>query len=86
MKIYKYELELTDVQTIQVPYRFQPLSVQFQGDNLCLWAMMNENSCDMVYKTITIIGTGNSIGRGPGVFIDTVQKNGFVWHIFIKDY
>lgn len=85
MKIYKYVIDLTDVQTFRVPYGFQPLSAQFQGDDLCIWAMVNEQNHDMESKTVTIIGTGNKIGEGPGLFIDTVQKNGFVWHVFIKD-
>lgn len=85
MRIYKYDLALTDKQVIQVSYKFQPLSVQVQNNTLCLWAIVDETDKFLVDRNITIIGTGNPINEPPGVFIDTVQQNGYVWHVFYKD-
>lgn len=82
MRIYKYDLALTGTQTIQVPYRFQPLSVQIQHNTIMLWALVDETDEFLSDRKITIIGTGNPIDEPPGVFIGTVQQNGFVWHVF----
>lgn len=85
MKIWKYKLELTDVQFLKMPYRNQILSIQRQDEQICMWALVDEKDIDLINKKITIIGTGNDIGEGPGLFIGTVQSNGFVWHVFIQD-
>lgn len=84
MKIWKYELELTDIQFIKVPYKSQILSVQVQNDILCMWAIVDDYDIDVVNIKINIVGTRNPIENNLGVFIDTVQNNGFVWHVFAR--
>ena len=36
-KIYKYELEITEIQTVEMPVGAEILCVQFQDEALCLW-------------------------------------------------
>lgn len=42
--IFKYPLEITDVQTINLPYGFVPLTVQMQGKQLTLWAEVDSDA------------------------------------------
>jgi len=83
--IWKFPLELTDRQTIKMPIDAQILSVQSQGNVICLWAIVDE--CDgnrLVPRTFFIAGTGNPLPCNPKsmAFIGTVQIVPFVWHVF----
>ena len=85
-RIWKWELEITDLQTIAVPRDPSFLSVQFQSGTLCLWALVDPDEPKRKYA-IRIIGTGNPISDPPlsaNRFIGTVQQfNGeLVWHVF----
>lgn len=80
--IYKYELDITDVQVIRPPAAAHFLEVAFQQDKLFVWALVNTD-----YKphdrVIKIYGTGNPIESGTGLYIGTVHApNGLVWHVF----
>ncbi len=87
--IYRYPLAITDIQTIEVPFRFKILDAQFKDGVPCLWC---EVETDHAPKglTIEIIGTGNPmIDLDPGVvrrYIATIQHtlNGYtlVWHLY----
>lgn len=87
MKIFKYALEITDEQHVELPHDSQLLSVQDQNGQLTLWALINPN-LNMVFRLVTIIGTGHPITKPRavlGTFIGTVQMyNGLVWHVFVK--
>lgn len=85
MKIFKYPLELTDSQIIDMPKGAEILCVQNQRGNLCLWAEVNPEAA-MTKRKIELHGTGNEIGLGdPGFYIGTAQwGDAFVWHIYDK--
>jgi len=59
-RIFKYDLEIIDEQNLILPHEYEILTVQPQGEKLCLWAMVNSAS---IYKNITIrmYGTGHLI-------------------------
>jgi hypothetical protein len=84
LRIYKYELEITDAQRVRLPKGSTILSVQDQGGTLCLWALCDitqEDSTRYVY----IVGTGNSAGVSEhSTYVGTVQMMGgrLVWHVF----
>lgn len=89
MIVGKYMLQITDEQTVMMPFGAQILSVQFQKDhnhrdNLQLWALIDETSTNKQHREIRIVGTGNPIEEHPGVFIGTVQEAGgaLIWHVF----
>lgn len=84
-KIYKYQLEVTDTQFIELPLGAEILTAQMQGDQLCLWAMVNTLS-DAITKIrrIEIIGTGNPVPTGDLKYISTFQILGgsLIFHVF----
>jgi hypothetical protein len=86
--IYKYPLEITDTQTVELPYEHRILSVQAQNGILCLWAAVDLEETFKADRTIRIIGTGNQSDEldfyfsGDMEFISTVQLSGLVWHVF----
>ncbi len=84
-RIWKYQLQITDMQTILVPLDFEILSVGNQDGNLCLWLLVNSKAPATEVLHIEIIGTGNPIYNDMGVdrkFIGTVIVGPFVWHVF----
>jgi hypothetical protein len=82
MVIWKFTLELTDIQKLTITEGAQILSVANQNGNLCLWVMLVPH-LRKVKRTIEIIGTGNPIEEGiERKFIGTAVINPFVWHVF----
>jgi len=82
--IYKYPLEITDTQAVNMPHGAQLLSVQKQNGELCLWALV-DTAQPTAPRQIVIVGTGNPI-QNPGTYVDSVQMENewgvLVWHIF----
>lgn len=96
--IYKYELEITDSQILQMHGIPRFLSVQEQNGKLVVWAIIDTNN-GINGREILIVGTGNEIpnyynlsGRSydsaSGYTTEhigtVVMNNGLVWHIFVK--
>jgi len=80
--IWKYPIKVTDKQFVRMPRGSKILSAQVQGEQVYIWASVRSDNV-MVDRCITIIGTGMRIHIGQyGVHIGTIQKDGFVWHIF----
>lgn len=91
-KIYKYPLELTDFQEVDMPEGAEILSVQTQyapfgsplKEHLCMWAMVDTDK-PVQTRRIRIFGTGNPMTYEHELkFIDTVQmsNHALVWHVF----
>ncbi len=80
--IWKYELQMKDQQTIEMPKGAELLSVQVQFGIPVLWALVNPDA-ELVSRRIGTHGTGHSIQHG-GRFIGTYQVcNGeLVFHVF----
>lgn len=95
IKIYKYELEITDTQTVQMQEGAYFLHVDNQGDKLCLWAEVNLEN-EMVDEEFVIIGTGHEVPFSDDIngedecsldYVGTaVMPNGLVWHVYRKYY
>lgn len=86
MKIFKYELLIVPVQQISLPENAKIMTVQFQGNQLCLWAMVNPHSYDE-YRYIRIAATGEKITDESDLkYINTVQQfdGELIWHVFEK--
>lgn len=83
MVIWKYVLEIKDVQQISMPESAKLLTVQVQNNALCLWALVDKAK-PMVEKMIKIYGTGNEIPFFTRAkdYIGTVQMGQLVWHVF----
>lgn len=81
--IYKYFLKITEIQTVDLPEGFRPLTVQMQGDSPCLWAMVNPFAQGQPV-TIEMFGTGWPLSADQRQYLGTVQHDGLVWHFFIR--
>jgi len=87
--IYKYYLPMGLKPIVQIHAEADILSIQFQEDNITIWAMVNTDN-SMVDRQFYILGTGHGIPEeveyavqhNSFKHISTVQKDGFVWHIF----
>lgn len=83
MKIFKFPIELTDRQTVEMQKGAHILSCQEQKGVLTIWAIVDPNA-EKVERNIAIVGTGRAdYPDTPRTkFIATVQQGDFVWHIF----
>lgn len=89
LTVYKYPIEVKSHFPLSLPDGARILKVDFQGDQLCLWALGDTN-VKPVTRMIRVFGTGHPIGtENPNVtmnklvFIDTVFHGPFVWHVFV---
>lgn len=84
MKIWKYELEITDVQFITIPMiRLHFLSAQMQNGKLCVWVKGMPVKDDAKRVTFYIYGTGLTVDDDDiKEYIGTVQDGSMVWHVF----
>jgi len=98
MRIFRYELDITDRQVLELPLSSQPLSVGLSrtqpDDFIDLWVLQPEEAPDVPY-TFWVVGTGEAFpeefpdgilqgyGRAPK-FLGTVvtPRLKFVWHVF----
>ena len=83
MTIWKYPLEVTDIQHVIVPRGARLLSVQIQGKTPCLWALVDPEATKHSRAIITL-GTGNPAPNVLGAFLGTYQMHGgaLVFHVF----
>ncbi len=81
-QIWKFPLEFTDVQEVEMPSGAQLLSVHLQQRTLCLWAMVDLDRATKERHVIDIIRAGNPIESHSRWFIGTVQMGTRVWHVF----
>ena len=88
MVIWKFNLKITDRQTVEMPFGANILSVQEQSGTLHLWAIVNPYA-EQERRLIEIVGTGNPMADVDKedlarFHIATVQTRGgaLVWHVF----
>lgn len=81
--IYKYEIEVTDRQLVQIPICSEILCAQMQNQKLCIWAMVDTGWVkeDVV---IRVFGTGHEVAAENLQYIDTfqLQEQNLVFHVF----
>ena len=80
--IYKYPLQIMDEQKIVMPVDAELLTVQMQGSQPCLWAVVDPTK-SLESRKILIRGTGHDC-PGVGRYISTFQMQGgaLVFHAF----
>jgi hypothetical protein len=82
--IWKYTLDHTDEQTIQVPKNFTVMSTGDVDGQCVLWAMV-DSEAETIPVRVRMFGTGNPVDLpGRWRFMGTVQQPQFAWHIFIE--
>lgn len=86
MRIWKYQLDVTEKQSLELPQGAKILTVQMQQESPQLWALVDEKKFDdMEMRQIAIYGTGNPFPDGDlGKYIATFQMHGglLVFHAF----
>lgn len=89
--IWKYPLGIQSLQTLIMPEGAKPLSVQVQGDEICLWALVDPETefCEGKNEPryVYMLATGQKVSDTTFPFegfIGTVQTGAFVWHFFMR--
>lgn len=83
--IWKYPLEITEEQTIEVPKKYEVLCIQTQDNEPFLWVLVEEDDYLIILKIITL-ETGEDAHRvNLKDYIGTYQVDdgSFVGHVFI---
>lgn len=79
--VWKYALDPGRT-TLSMPVLARPLHAAFQGDVLCLWALVFPEVSPMD-RTFIVAGTGHRIDSDKRLdHIATVHHEGLVWHVF----
>lgn len=82
--IWKFQLSVTDIQSLYIPADAKILSVQVQHGEPCVWALVDTDKRDES-RVLRTFGTGHPIGTSDNlVFIGTYQLHGggLVFHVF----
>lgn len=83
--IYKYSLETTDYQEVEMPKGAIIRAIQIQGDWICLWAEVNTANPKEI-RRIEMFGTGHPIRHDfeniDRNYLATVQDTSLVWHFY----
>lgn len=80
-KIFRYPIEVTNINRVLMPEGAQILKVAIKDDQLSVWALVDEMSPDE-WQTFYVFGTGHDIFEPIGQYIDSVLDGRFVWHVF----
>lgn len=81
--IWRFNLAITDEQTISMPAHARILAVGVREGNLCLWARVDPEMT-LEQRCFRILGTGNPIEpplRGE-TYLGTADMGMFVWHVW----
>lgn len=81
--VWKFPIEITDRQVLQMPHGAQIHYVAVQHEKICLWASVDTN-VDLEERVIIVAGTGHAISDTDLRYIGTVQfyREDLVFHIF----
>ena len=84
--VWKYELKMTDVQSINVPVEAEALSAMMQRGNLCIWLRVDPEK-PKKDRYIAVLPTG--VDCPPDWdHVDTFfyETENLVFHVFIQPY
>lgn len=81
-EIWKFPINTTDIQSVNMPTGSQILCVQLQNGTPCLWAMVSPHM-EPSERIIRVYGTGHPINENVK-YIGSYQMNGgmLVFHVF----
>ena len=84
--IYKYTIDVEDVQDVEMPEGAKILCVQTQYETPWIWAMVDNEEAKTLRRVIRIYGTGHPIAVSEErlQYLGTFQLLGgkFVGHVF----
>lgn len=79
--IWKFPLEVTDHQSIEMPANAKVLSVADQAGVLTIWALVDPEA-ERELRHVWVFGTGHPVTVSGATFRGSVQQGPFVWHVF----
>lgn len=84
--IFKFELEIEDLQEVAMPLNAELLTAQVQNGRVVVWAVVDTDEVERVTRTFRICGTGHHLPVDPGHYLGTVQLLGgsLVFHVFAE--
>lgn len=88
-RIFKYQLSISDEQTVSLPIGSRILSLQVQRGIPCIWAIVDDEQSKTSQVVIRMFGTGHCISyeESNDRFAGTIQVRDLVFHVFLKyDY
>jgi hypothetical protein len=83
--VWKYPVTIIDDWTISLPAGAQVLTVANQGEQACLWALVDPSQPTTERRRFRIAGTGHPIGTSDDLrYINTFQlmAGALVFHLF----
>ncbi len=86
-RVFKYPLQVADKQEIQLPASSKILSVEEQGGQLVLYALVNDTVKMMNTFVVIIHGTGHDADDTDGCdYVNTVKMydGRIMFHVFIR--
>ena len=85
-RVLKYAINNHGQSKINLPVAATICKVAYQGDCLCIWAVMPLHPALNEFRTFTVFGTGHEFGDDAHDIVhchlETVFEGQFVWHIF----
>lgn len=89
LKVFKYPVPVADLFELEMPKDAQILTVQIQGEDIQMWALVDPESPTEL-RQFRLAGTGHSISVKHTVkrYIGTFQIRGgrLVFHLFEVSY
>lgn len=81
--IYKYPLAL-GLTTVHLAKGAKILTAQVQGDEVCIWAIINPEITEKEKRIFYVVGTGATLPDSVSFnnYISTVQYQHYVAHVF----
>ena len=84
MTIWKFLIDTTDMQEIEMPEGAEILTVQLQHGKPCLWAIVNPEAACRQNRRIETFGTGHLMSEQARRYVGSYQLYGgdLVFHVF----
>lgn len=81
--VYKYPLQVADIQEVSLPAGSQILCIKMQDGDVCMWALVNPEETSTETVKIRCAGTGHPITENVE-YIDTIMllDGKLVFHFF----
>lgn len=86
-KVLKYKLLVQDTQVLTLPRDARILTVRAQGEDICLWALVDTKVVRTTTRLFRLVGTGHEIALlavHELVHLGTVmlREGALVFHVF----
>lgn len=82
--IWKYRLDVSDEISVSMPVGAKVLTARDQGDDICVWALVDQDQMQMRAKTFIVVPTGRQIDERGLSYVGTAYIRGGrpIFHIF----